>query len=92
MVEFYSFERATHSTGPLYVGQQQRALQHWQDVIYRPVDRNGQAHCRLQGPRGGGGRHDGGRGGRCGDGAGGDGGSSNLGAISEDISEDGHKK
>ena len=31
----------------------------------RQPDQNGQAHCRLRGPRGGGGRH----GGRCGDGA-----------------------
>ena len=36
MVEFYSIARATNSCGPLYVGQQQRALQHRQDIIYRP--------------------------------------------------------
>jgi hypothetical protein len=76
MVEFYSFERAKHSCGPLYVGQQQHALEHWQDIIYRPT--TGMAR-HTAASRGDGGRED-----RCGDGAGGDGGSSLLGAISED--------
>jgi hypothetical protein len=37
MVEFYSFERAKRSCGPLYVRQQQHALEHWHDIIYRPT-------------------------------------------------------
>jgi hypothetical protein len=58
MNEFFLLEPATHSCGPLYVGRQQRALLHWQDIIYQPVYRNGQAHrhLRLRGPRGGGGK------------------------------------
>jgi hypothetical protein len=41
MVEFYLFEQTTHSCGPLYVGQQQRALQHRQDIINHLIDWNG---------------------------------------------------
>ena len=41
MVESYSIEQTTHSCGPHYVGQQQRALQHRQDIINHLVDWNG---------------------------------------------------
>ncbi len=57
MVVLNSVETATHSRGPLCIGQQQCALLEWQDIIY-PDDQNGQGLRRHRGARGGG-RHEG---------------------------------
>ena len=56
MVEFYLLKPATHSCSLFYVRLPQRALLHQQDIIYQHVYRNCQAHRRLRGPRGGGGK------------------------------------
>jgi hypothetical protein len=56
MVEFIFVRASNTFVHPLYIGRQQRALLHRQDLIYYPVYRNGQAHRRLRRPRGLGGK------------------------------------